>query len=97
MGEILAGERRRSRAKKKNQARRRGCTPSQLAIAWVLAKGDDIIPIPGTKRRRYLEENAAAADLALTGAELRELEAIFPPGIAQGLRYPETMMGSLDG
>jgi aryl-alcohol dehydrogenase-like predicted oxidoreductase len=65
---------------------------SQLALAWVLAQGEDIVPIPGTKRRSYLEENVAAADLQLTQEELAALDAIAPKGVAQGERYaPETM------
>ena len=73
------------------------CTPSQLALAWVLAQGDDIVPIPGTKRRRYIEENASAADLTLDKQELAELDAAFPPGAATGMRYPEFMMKILNG
>jgi aryl-alcohol dehydrogenase-like predicted oxidoreductase len=69
-----------------------GCTPAQLALAWVLAQGDDLVPIPGTKRRRYLEENAAAVDIALTPAQLAELEEVFPRGAAAGTRYPEAGM-----
>src|SRR5271165_5717819 len=65
------------------------CKPSQLALAWVLAQGDDIVPIPGTKRRKYLEENAAAVDLELTSDDLRRLNEVFPSGAAAGLRYPE--------
>ena len=64
-------------------------TASQLALAWVLAQGDDVVPIPGTKRRRYLEQNAAAADVELTEAELDRLEAAFPKGAAAGERYPD--------
>src|SRR6266436_6312726 len=59
-------------------AKRKGATPGQLALAWVLAQGEDMIPIPGTKRRRYLEENAAAANIKLTGAEIQEIEAAIP-------------------
>ena len=68
------------------------CTPAQAAIAWVLAQGDDIVPIPGTKRRKYLEENIDALDVRLTAADLRRIEAAFPPGAAAGERYPEAMM-----
>ena len=68
-------------------ATRRGATPGQLALAWVLAKGDDVVPIPGTKRRKYLEENAAAAEIALTAAEVAELEAAVPAGAVKGDRY----------
>jgi aryl-alcohol dehydrogenase-like predicted oxidoreductase len=67
----------------------KGVTPSQLALAWVLSRGDDVVPIPGTKRRTYLEENAAAADLELTAAELERLERAFPAGAAAGDRYPD--------
>jgi aryl-alcohol dehydrogenase-like predicted oxidoreductase len=67
-------------------AARRGCTAGQLALGWVLAQGDDIVPIPGTKRRRYLEENVAALDVALSPAELEELASVFPAGAAAGLR-----------
>lgn len=73
-------------------AQRKGCQASQLALAWVLAQGEDVVPIPGTKRRRYLEENAAAVEVALTAAELAEIDAAFPPDAAAGLRYPEEMM-----
>ncbi|HZV93982.1 MAG TPA: aldo/keto reductase [Caldimonas sp.] len=75
----------------------RGCTAGQLALAWVLAQGDDVVPIPGTKRRRYLEENVAAVDIVLSPGELAELDAVFPPGAAAGLRYPENMMKALNG
>jgi aryl-alcohol dehydrogenase-like predicted oxidoreductase len=73
-------------------ARERGCTPSQLALAWVLAQGDDIVPIPGTKRRGYLEENAAAAGIKLTKEELERIEQVFPRGAAAGARYTPEMM-----
>jgi len=79
----------------KELARQRGCTPSQLALAWVLARGQDIVPIPGTKHRRYLEENIAAADISLTSAELARINAVAPRGVAVGNRYPEAMMQSL--
>lgn len=72
------------------------CTAGQLALAWVLAQGEDIVPIPGTKRRQYLEENLAALDLRLTPETLAALSAVFPPGAAAGMRYPERMMGLLD-
>src|SRR5271167_4072452 len=78
-------------------AREKKCQPSQLALAWVLAQGDDIIPIPGTKRRKYLEENAAALDLKLTSDDLRRLSEVFPSGAASGLRYPEHMMNLING
>jgi len=73
-----------------------GCTPGQLALAWVLAQGDDLVPIPGTKRRKYLEENVGALDIRLTPQQLAELDAVFPYGIAAGTRYPEGMMKSLN-
>src|SRR3984893_964026 len=73
-------------------AREKRCQPSQLALAWVLAQGDDIVPIPGTKRRKYLEENAAAVEVKLTPNDLRRLNEVFPSGAAAGLRYPEHMM-----
>jgi len=78
-------------------AREKQCQPSQLALAWVLAQGDDIAPIPGTKRRKYLEENAAAVDLKLTPDDLRRLNKVFPSGAAAGLRYPEHMMKLVNG
>jgi aryl-alcohol dehydrogenase-like predicted oxidoreductase len=73
-------------------AREKGGRPSQLALAWVLAQGNDIVPIPGTKRRKYLEENAAASNLKLTEHDLRRLNEVFPSGAAAGPRYPEHMM-----
>jgi aryl-alcohol dehydrogenase-like predicted oxidoreductase len=78
-------------------AREKKCEPSQLALAWVLAQGDDIVPIPGTKRRKYLEENVASVDLQLTADDLRRLNGIFPSGAAAGLRYPEHMMSLVNG
>jgi aryl-alcohol dehydrogenase-like predicted oxidoreductase len=77
-------------------AAKKQCTPSQLAIAWVLAAGEDIVPIPGTKRRRYLESNAAAVDIALTQADLHELDAAFPIGAASGPRYPASLAQMVD-
>jgi aryl-alcohol dehydrogenase-like predicted oxidoreductase len=70
-------------------ARKKGCRPSQLALAWVLAQGEDAVPIPGTKRRKYLEENAAAVDLELISDDIRQLNEAFPTGAASGMRYPE--------
>jgi aryl-alcohol dehydrogenase-like predicted oxidoreductase len=70
-------------------AAEKGVTPSQIAIAWVLSRGDDVVPIPGTKRRTYLEENAAAADVEVTAEELERLERAFPAGAAAGDRYPD--------
>lgn len=73
-------------------ARTKGCTASQLALAWVLAQGEDIVPIPGTKRIKYLEENVRASDVQLTAADLVQIEEISPRGAAAGPRYPEHMM-----
>ena len=77
-------------------ARSKGCSAPQLALAWLLAKGQDIIPIPGTKRRRYLEENALAAEIALSAEDLDALEAAFPIGSAAGARYPPESMRLLE-
>jgi aryl-alcohol dehydrogenase-like predicted oxidoreductase len=77
-------------------AARIGCTPGQLALAWVLAQGDDLVPIPGTKRRRYLEENIGAVNLELGAGVLAELDAVFPLGAAAGQRYPDNMMQALN-
>jgi aryl-alcohol dehydrogenase-like predicted oxidoreductase len=73
-------------------AREKGCTPSQLALAWVLARGNDIVPIPGTKRRKYLEDNAGAVEVKLSAEDRRRIEEVFPSGAAAGERYPEHMM-----
>ena len=70
-------------------------TPAQVALAWVLAQGDDVVPIPGTKRRRWLEENAAASGLALSDEVLARLAEAFPPGVAAGGRYNEQGMASV--
>jgi aryl-alcohol dehydrogenase-like predicted oxidoreductase len=78
-----------------SMATQKGCTTAQLALSWVLAQGDDIFPIPGTKHIRYLEENIGALDVQLTQKELEEIEAIAPKGAASGPRYPEVMMSSL--
>jgi aryl-alcohol dehydrogenase-like predicted oxidoreductase len=72
-------------------------TPSQLALAWLLAQGDDIVPIPGTKRRKYLEENVAALNISLTQSDLRQIEEVAPKGAAHGHRYPEAMMNLING
>jgi aryl-alcohol dehydrogenase-like predicted oxidoreductase len=77
-------------------AAQKGCTPAQVALAWVLAQGDDIVPIPGTKRIKYLEENLAALEIDLSGKECRQLEQAFPAGIAQGERYAEQAMKAID-
>jgi aryl-alcohol dehydrogenase-like predicted oxidoreductase len=73
-------------------AREKHCTASQLALAWVMAQGDDIVPIPGTKRRKYLEENAAADSVKLTKDDLARIDSVFPLDSAAGDRYPEHMM-----
>ena len=73
-------------------AEQKGVTAGQLALAWVLAQGDDIVPIPGTKRRRYLEENSAAAAVVISASEMNEIAEAVPPGAATGGRYPEVMM-----
>lgn len=77
-------------------AARKGCTVAQLALAWVLAQGRDIVPIFGCKRRKYLEENLGAADVTLTASDRAEIEGIAPKGTAAGRRYPEAAMGSVD-
>jgi aryl-alcohol dehydrogenase-like predicted oxidoreductase len=76
-----------------SMAAAKGCTASQLALAWVMAQGPDIVPIPGTKRRKYLEENAPAADITLSSSDLQAIDHVAPRGAAAGLRYPESMMG----
>jgi aryl-alcohol dehydrogenase-like predicted oxidoreductase len=80
----------------KTLADQKGCSPSQLAIAWVLAQGEDIITIPGTKRIKYLEENIASENIKLTKEDLQSIEAIMPVGIASGTRYPERFMNTLN-
>jgi aryl-alcohol dehydrogenase-like predicted oxidoreductase len=77
-------------------AREKGCTPSQLALAWVLAQGEGLVPIPGTKRRRYLEENAGAVDLALSSEDLERLNQAMPHGATAGPRYHEMAMKAID-
>jgi aryl-alcohol dehydrogenase-like predicted oxidoreductase len=84
-------------AKLREIAGRIGCEPSQLALAWVLAQGDDIVPIPGTKRRKYLEENAAAVEVTLSADQIEEIDAVFPIGVAAGPRYPEAAMKTVNG
>jgi aryl-alcohol dehydrogenase-like predicted oxidoreductase len=83
-------ERNRALADKVRElADEKGCTPAQIALAWVLARGDDVVPIPGTKRRTYLEQNAAASEIRLSDDELRQLDEAFPPGAAAGQRYAD--------
>lgn len=77
-------------------ATEKGVTASQLALAWVRAQGDDIVPIPGTKRVKYIEENAATADITLSTAELKQIEEVFPQNAAAGARYPEVLMASVN-
>jgi len=78
-------------------AAEKGCTPSQLALAWLLHRGDDIVPIPGTKRVKYLEENAGARDVKLTSEDMRRIDQIAPVGVAAGTRYPEQGMKTVNG
>jgi aryl-alcohol dehydrogenase-like predicted oxidoreductase len=78
-------------------ARRKKCTPAQLALAWLLAQGEDIVPIPGTKQRRYLEENVGALDIELTAGDLEEIEEVAPKGAAAGERYHEAGMRTING
>jgi aryl-alcohol dehydrogenase-like predicted oxidoreductase len=78
-------------------ARRKKCTPAQLALAWLLAQGDDIVPIPGTKQRRYLEQNVAALDVELTQDDLEQIEEVAPKGVAAGERYHEAGMRTVNG
>lgn len=77
-------------------AKEKSCTPAQLAIAWLLAQGDDVVPIPGTKHAAYVEENAGAVDIELTEEELQKIDEIAPKGVASGARYPEQSMKSID-
>jgi len=81
----------------KTLAEKKGCTPAQLALAWVLAQGNDLVPIPGTKRVKYLEDNLGAVRVSFTQAELDEIDRLFPPGVATGERYPEAMMSLVNG
>jgi aryl-alcohol dehydrogenase-like predicted oxidoreductase len=78
-------------------ARRKQCTPAQLALAWLLAQGDDIVPIPGTKQRRYLEQNLGALEVHLSAADLEEIEEVAPKGAAAGERYHEAGMRTVNG
>lgn len=74
----------------------KGCTPAQLALAWVLAQGEDIVPIPGTKRHQYLEENVAALQVEITPEELQRIDEVAPRGVAAGTRYPEAGMAAVN-
>jgi aryl-alcohol dehydrogenase-like predicted oxidoreductase len=83
-------------AQVKRLAAGKGCTPAQLALAWVLAQGDDVVPIPGTKRVKYLEDNLGALRVTLSKDDLSELDRLFPPGAASGQRYADGGMKMLD-
>lgn len=74
----------------------RGCTPAQLALAWVIAQGEDVVPIPGTKRRKYLEENVGALEVQITPEELKRIDEVAPRGAAAGERYPEASMSAVN-
>lgn len=78
-------------------AREKKCAPAQLALAWVLGQGKDIVPIPGTKRRKYLDDNAGSGNVKLSVEDLRRIEQVFPRDAAAGLRYPEHMMSLVNG
>jgi aryl-alcohol dehydrogenase-like predicted oxidoreductase len=77
-------------------ARGKECTPAQLALAWVMARGRDIVPIPGTKRRKYVEENVRALEITLTPGDLAQLDEVAPPGVASGPRYPERALRAVN-
>jgi aryl-alcohol dehydrogenase-like predicted oxidoreductase len=77
-------------------SREKACTPGQLALAWLLARAPFIVPIPGTKRRKYLEENLGALDVHLTPADHARIDEVMPPGAAAGLRYPEPLMSRVN-
>ena len=80
----------------KEIAAEKGCTPAQLALAWVLAQGKDIMPIPGTKRRKYLEENVGALEVRLTADDLRRIDEVAPKRVAARDRYPEAAMKAVN-
>ena len=77
-------------------AKQKGCTPGQLSLAWVLAQWEGVLPIPGTKKRRYLDENAAAVDIRLSPEQLAAIERELPEDLVQGERYPDSMLGTLN-
>jgi aryl-alcohol dehydrogenase-like predicted oxidoreductase len=77
-------------------AAEKGCSPAQLALAWVLAQGEDIVPIPGTRREERLAENLSALEVTLTDDELAQIDEVLPPGLAAGTRYPEVSMRGLN-
>jgi len=74
----------------------KGCTSAQLALAWVLSKGEDVVAIPGTKRRRYLDENLGALEIHLTAADQVALDGAMPAGVAAGPRYPDFVMRTVN-
>ena len=78
-------------------AKDKGCSAGQLALAWLLAQGDDVVPIPGTKRRVYLEDNAGASDVVLDASDLERIDAALPRGAAAGERYSEVGLSITDG
>ncbi len=78
-------------------AKEKECSTSQLALAWVLAQGENVVPIPGTKRRKYIESNAQAVSIKLSAEDLQRIDEVFPKDAAVGLRYPEQMMKSVNG
>jgi aryl-alcohol dehydrogenase-like predicted oxidoreductase len=80
----------------REMATQKGCTPSQFALAWLLAQGEDIVPIPGTKRRHYLEENVGALRITLTESDLAQIAEVAPHGVAAGARYPERAMHAVN-
>src|SRR5690606_2482825 len=82
--------------KVKELAAAKGCTPAQLALAWVLAQGEDLIPIPGTRREKYLRDNIGAVDVTLTPEDLTAIDKVLPPGAVAGTRYAEAMMDHLN-
>ena len=82
--------------KVKEIAAEKSCTPAQLALAWLLAQGEDIVPIPGTKRRDRLEENLQAIEIELSADDVRRIEEVAPLGAAAGTRYPEAIMHTVN-
>ncbi len=83
-------------ARLEEMAAEKGCTPAQLALAWVLAQGEDIVPIPGTTRRQHVQDNVGALAVKITPEEIEHLEAIAPKGAAAGERYPEAGMATVN-
>jgi aryl-alcohol dehydrogenase-like predicted oxidoreductase len=93
---LLLVKRLEAMAQRRSSASGRTCTPAQLALAWLLAKGDDVVPIPGTKRVKYVEENVGAGDIGLSPSEIDELESTFTPDAAAGARYSPAMSRLID-